>query len=30
VGRELDLAQVNEGLDLLRDGSVIGRVVVHP
>lgn len=29
VGREIALEEVNDGLDLLRDGSVIGRVVVR-
>ena len=27
IGRELELDQINEGLDLLREGSVIGRAV---
>jgi 2-desacetyl-2-hydroxyethyl bacteriochlorophyllide A dehydrogenase len=29
IGAELELDQVNEGLDRLRDGSVIGRAVVN-
>src|SRR5919106_4505738 len=27
IGRELELDQINEGLDLLREGSVVGRAV---
>jgi D-arabinose 1-dehydrogenase-like Zn-dependent alcohol dehydrogenase len=29
IGRELELEQINEGLDLLRQGSVIGRAVIR-
>ena len=29
IGHELELEEINEGLDLLREGSVIGRAVVR-